>query len=500
MRAMRILTAFLLFVCLVGLSSCGGGGGGSGGGTGPVTPIICPQGSANPDGCAASPRTATVQHANFFSGYANQSGQSYATRPPWNVAGVDYPVGVYTAAGQLLDPTLAASLPAGCAFVAADDAVDCRGSGSLDVKGLDFSLHGGVRLHIYGGYTGTCTVEDNNFKNGASSDGVFGSLVRFDHSTCNRVIQSNTFDGNAAAFPGKLIYLVFDTGTGNFTSLTQYNAYLNCPQKCELFPASATITNQYNYVEDLELGPSHGEWDIYTHSPTPNPGLTEQYMTLLEPASPPINGTGGGITAMLYPVAGEAPAFTAFIDDGRGGGAYDGVAGDVMTVTANASDFNIALNQVITATGATPVAAGTAVLAIAPTVACGGLACTGAGGTGTYQVSLSQAIPPETFLSNQTVFSNLKVSHNVIVINTLNGVNPNGTILVSTAVELAVDIYTAAAFDHNYIDPTGAYYCYISTGNPTFTSPVTWASEIDLIDGSAITGFNGAGTCAGRGK
>ena len=36
-----------------------------------------------------------VQHSDFFASYARHSGQAaYAVRPPWNVAGVDYPVGV----------------------------------------------------------------------------------------------------------------------------------------------------------------------------------------------------------------------------------------------------------------------------------------------------------------------------------------------------------------------------------------------------------------------
>lgn len=75
-----------------------GGGGGS-----------CPQGSSYADGCAGS-LGGSFQQASFFSGgYANQSYQyrmrglsgitilqpaTYPTRPPWNVAGVDYPPGV----------------------------------------------------------------------------------------------------------------------------------------------------------------------------------------------------------------------------------------------------------------------------------------------------------------------------------------------------------------------------------------------------------------------
>lgn len=53
----------------------------------------CPQGVSFSDGCTGAPSNASFQIANFFTGYANQYGQVYATRPPWNVAGVDYPIG-----------------------------------------------------------------------------------------------------------------------------------------------------------------------------------------------------------------------------------------------------------------------------------------------------------------------------------------------------------------------------------------------------------------------
>lgn len=35
-----------------------------------------------------------IQHSDFFTSYARQSGQTYSTRPPWQVAGVDYAAGI----------------------------------------------------------------------------------------------------------------------------------------------------------------------------------------------------------------------------------------------------------------------------------------------------------------------------------------------------------------------------------------------------------------------
>ena len=103
------------------------------------------------DGCAGAPPASayTIQHPDFFSGYARQSGQSYVTtggckgnahcHPPWAVAGVDYPVGVSTVGtgfaspGSATDPTNASSPnysngnPGQCAR-AASNVIICGGS------------------------------------------------------------------------------------------------------------------------------------------------------------------------------------------------------------------------------------------------------------------------------------------------------------------------------------------------------------------------------------
>ena len=63
--------------------------------TGNGSAVICRQGTAtaSADGCAGQPINGNILHTNFFTSYALQSGQTYSIRPPWNVAGVDYPVG-----------------------------------------------------------------------------------------------------------------------------------------------------------------------------------------------------------------------------------------------------------------------------------------------------------------------------------------------------------------------------------------------------------------------
>ena len=84
----------------------------------------CPHGqyvnrSGVSDGCSTAPvgkfnNKTLIQHPEFFNGYANQNGQSYRTRPAWNVAGVDYPVGI--PAGTVLKDPATATLPPHCNY------------------------------------------------------------------------------------------------------------------------------------------------------------------------------------------------------------------------------------------------------------------------------------------------------------------------------------------------------------------------------------------------
>ena len=89
-------------------------------------PSTCPYGFSYSDGCAGANQSALFQNPTFFS-TVQQSGQgSYAARPPWNVAGVDYPVGQYTPDNLLTD--VSTNVPAGCSLVSASRWIRC-GSG-----------------------------------------------------------------------------------------------------------------------------------------------------------------------------------------------------------------------------------------------------------------------------------------------------------------------------------------------------------------------------------
>ena len=91
---------------------------------------------------SASASSGTPELPNLFSGYS--------VRPPWEVAGVDYHVGV-PSNQTLLQPT-AANLPAGTTL---DGQLILVTANNVTINGFDFSGNGGYGIYIEAGVTGT---------------------------------------------------------------------------------------------------------------------------------------------------------------------------------------------------------------------------------------------------------------------------------------------------------------------------------------------------------
>ncbi len=227
----------------------------------------CP--SSYADGCsgAPAPNADTVQQPNFFS-YARQSGQTYASTPQWNVAGVDYAVGVNAAyAGNLLDPATA-PLPAGCGFHGgALPYVSCASVNNLTISGYDFghSIAGSVQLYIAQGVTGTLTISNNKFFNGPTVDRQFFDVLinpgdNNIPNTANVVMNYNYFDGNGIKVPNGLnASLVADFSTGSLTF--QYNAMVNIPGRVLYYGTGSNVNISYNYGEGLNYNsPFHSDF------------------------------------------------------------------------------------------------------------------------------------------------------------------------------------------------------------------------------------------------
>lgn len=290
-----------LLICVIFLSSCGGASTpsspsrpASAGGT-----TACAYGSVLPDGCPGSPIGGNVQYADFFTSRAKQSGQTFVTRPPWNVAGVDYPVGIPSAT-VLKDPSTAA-LPSGCTYNS--NIVTCNGSGNLTIDGYDFGLHNCIYLDIYN-YTGTILIQNSNFAMGSSApcQNNYGLIdIEATTSGSSLIVQNNVFNDNAPTYPTAANYLdVWDVGRTTGTSLYQYNAFLASIGRPIETTSGGNWTAQYNYIEGLNYGSTaHGEFEMIA-SAAANVNFTAQFNTILNPAD-----YGGGATAIWYISAGQ---------------------------------------------------------------------------------------------------------------------------------------------------------------------------------------------------
>jgi hypothetical protein len=167
---------------------------------------VCPRANAGyADGCAAAPRTGQFIQPDFFtmvrqSGqaqYRDASGARSDHPPPWNVAGVDYPVGHTTPDAKLLDPIK--NPPAGCSYAPASHWLRCQSGANIQHYRFD-----GVGIYVD---KGPLTLIDNHFTMSAENCRNYHGLapVSIHAGGSPLIATSNTFD--------------FDTGCSIVASL-----------------------------------------------------------------------------------------------------------------------------------------------------------------------------------------------------------------------------------------------------------------------------------------
>jgi hypothetical protein len=200
------------------------------------------------DGAAGAP-AGTAQLPDLLSGDA--------VHPAWAVAGVNYAVGAPTGLA-LLDPTVAANLPAGASIDAADHLILVHGN-NVTLNGFDFGLHGGWGVEIEPGTTGTTVISNSSFSMGASEP------IAIDASGTNvgnLTILDDTFNGNQENIPSTqpppngtgLGSAVNYDGAGTFTA--KYNYLFGLPADgFDLSDGTVTPTIEYNLFAGLGYTP-----------------------------------------------------------------------------------------------------------------------------------------------------------------------------------------------------------------------------------------------------
>jgi hypothetical protein len=265
------------------------------------------------DGCAKAFSDGNYVNPDFFT-YAKQSGQgTYYSDPstpsshpmPWNVAGVDYPVG-YRTSHKLQDPATS-PLPTGCSYSATGSAahgaiVVCSGVANLKLKDWDFSLHGCTVLDIKSSVTGTIAIKNSKFVNGPNCSVTNGYLMMVENPThADFVFRHNFVDGRAAQYPTSLIGMIVPFVQGKMRM--EYNAFLHSPARPITSIDEGPLTYKYNYWEGWVYQPSdgHGEVNInYLGDNKNQPSILYSFNTALE-GNDVCNSCG---TSVWYPTGG----------------------------------------------------------------------------------------------------------------------------------------------------------------------------------------------------
>lgn len=218
----------------------------------------------------------------------------YAVRPPWQVAGIDYHVGI-PAGTVLKDPTLAGALPPGATYSATAHTVTVAANG-VTLDAYDFSLHGGIRLVVT---AADVTVRNCLFVTGANQ-GAQGTVVAVTPAAGNVTFLNNEFSGAnipVTSQAGNLLYVqnhgtaaflynhIHDTGGdaidfsgGPQAEIVDYNLFANIGTRT----AHADTLQWYNaQVTSGEIAFN----TVYQSAPQPGPGNGALTLTSEGPAA-----------------------------------------------------------------------------------------------------------------------------------------------------------------------------------------------------------------------
>jgi len=213
----------------------------------------------------------------------------YAVRPSWNVAGVDYYVGVPT--GTVLKNPDTIRM-AGVSVNTTSHTVTITGN-NITLSGYDFSLEGGWQVYVAGNND---TIEDCNFAVGSNEQAAISIGVN-GQTASNTTIEYNTINGNGISSGG--VGLIECSGTG--TTTMEYNSITNAYTEAIVLgnttSSAANYVVQYNLIENTGMGGArgaHGDWIQVFNAPRDVINNLEiNYNTFVQTVAPGGIGTQG---------------------------------------------------------------------------------------------------------------------------------------------------------------------------------------------------------------
>jgi hypothetical protein len=229
----------------------------------------CPQGDAYADGCVGAQATGTASISNFFTGY---TGTNYPIRPPWNVAGVDYPVGYD--GGTLKDPSVSGNLPS-CAKYSINNVSVV--STPCIIDHFDFSLHNGICLSLGINSSSTITVTNNKFRAGTGCEPTGFGLINITGNSPVVIKYNSMDDVYLNNQEGQIRFVGNDTpGVGTI----EYNDFRRTTAGLIDFGSSAKLTLKYNYSQGIGTAGNHADWFIFNSPRGTNTVIDEAFNTV----------------------------------------------------------------------------------------------------------------------------------------------------------------------------------------------------------------------------
>ena len=246
---------------------------------------------ASQDGSLNAP-AGTPQMPNLLNGMA--------VRPPWEVAGVDYAVGI-PAGAVLKDPSTINM--SGVTVNTASHKVTVS-TNNTTISGIDFSLDGGWQLVVA---ASNVTVTDCNFAVGTNAQPMLNIS-----SGSNTLLEYCQFNGNSID-QSTLNGVVYASSAGTGAVTVQYCYFENGSEDWVDSPNGAPITLQYNLFDNNGQGGGHPDW---LQMGGGNISAVVEYNTYVQSAL----GAGGG---------------------SQGIGLYDGYSGSYNLTSATVSNNTI---------------------------------------------------------------------------------------------------------------------------------------------------------------